>query len=58
LPELLRTFAEYRLLFYGALLVAMMLVRPEGLWPEESRRRELHAGENNQAAGRQPGAQT
>ncbi len=42
LPELLRTFAEYRLLFYGAILVVMMLVRPEGLWPEESRRRELH----------------
>jgi len=50
LPELLRTFAEYRLLFYGAILVGMMLVRPEGLWPEESRRRELHAGENNQLA--------
>ena len=47
LPELLRTFAEYRLLFYGAILVAMMLIRPEGLWPEESRRRELHADEEN-----------
>jgi len=56
LPELLRTFAEYRLLFYGALLVVMMLVRPEGLWPEESRRRELHAGENDPVAV--PGTQT
>jgi len=52
LPELLRTFAEYRYLLYGGILVAMMLVRPEGLWPEESRRRELHAGENNQVASR------
>jgi len=44
LPELLREFAEYRLLVYGAALVAMMLLRPEGLWPEALRRRELHGG--------------
>jgi branched-chain amino acid transport system permease protein len=43
LPELLREFAEYRLLIYGALLVVMMLVRPEGFWPSAVRRRELHA---------------
>jgi branched-chain amino acid transport system permease protein len=46
LPELLREFAEYRLLVYGAALVAMMLLKPEGLWPEEVRRRELHEGES------------
>jgi branched-chain amino acid transport system permease protein len=45
LPELLREFAEYRLLVYGAVLVAMMLLRPEGLWPEAVRRRELRQGE-------------
>jgi len=45
LPELLREFAEYRLLVYGAALVAMMLLRPEGLWPEAVRRRELHEAE-------------
>lgn len=45
LPELLREFAEYRLLVYGAALVAMMLYRPEGLWPEPIHRRELHAEE-------------
>jgi len=44
LPELLREFAEYRLLVYGAALVAMMLLKPEGLWPAEIRRRELHEG--------------
>ncbi|MEZ4713009.1 MAG: hypothetical protein R3A44_37820 [Caldilineaceae bacterium] len=33
LPELLREFAEFRLLFYGIALMVMMLVRPEGLWP-------------------------
>ena len=42
LPELLREFAEYRLLVYGLALVVMMLVRPEGLWPEAVRRREFH----------------
>ncbi len=41
LPELLREFAEYRLLVYGAALVAMMIFRPEGLWPETIRAREL-----------------
>lgn len=45
LPELLREFAEFRFLVYGAALVAMMQLRPEGLWPEPVRRRELHAEE-------------
>lgn len=33
LPELLREFGEFRYLFYGIALVAMMHVRAEGLWP-------------------------
>ncbi|RPJ22197.1 MAG: branched-chain amino acid ABC transporter permease [Chloroflexi bacterium] len=41
-PELLREFAEFRYLVYGALLVVMMLTRPEGLWPDARRRLELH----------------
>jgi len=41
MPELLREFTEYRLLVYGVLLIVMMLVRPEGFWPSEVRRREL-----------------
>jgi branched-chain amino acid transport system permease protein len=45
LPELLREFAEYRLLIYGALLVVMMQVRPEGFWPEETHKREFHENE-------------
>ncbi|MCS6845316.1 MAG: hypothetical protein NZ528_13495 [Caldilineales bacterium] len=45
LPELLREFAEYRLLVYGAVLVFMMLKRPEGLLPEARRKLELHEGE-------------
>jgi branched-chain amino acid transport system permease protein len=42
LPELLREFAEYRMLVYGAVLVFMMLKRPEGLVPEARRKLELH----------------
>jgi len=45
LPELLREFAEYRLFVYGAALVAMMLLKPEGLWPEATHKRELREAE-------------
>ncbi len=45
LPELLREFAEYRLLMYGALLVVMMLARPEGFIPSAIVKRELHTYE-------------
>ena len=41
LPELLREFAEYRLLMYGALLVVMMLAKPEGFIPSAIKKREL-----------------
>jgi branched-chain amino acid transport system permease protein len=33
LPEILREFANFRLLAFGALLVAMMLSRPDGIIP-------------------------
>ncbi|MCJ7566144.1 MAG: hypothetical protein MUO58_01205 [Anaerolineales bacterium] len=46
LPELLREFAEYRLLMYGALLIVMMLAKPEGFWPSTKIKRELHAGDD------------
>lgn len=49
LPELLREFAEYRLFVYGAALVAMMLLRPEGLWPEAVHRREFHAEDDKES---------
>jgi ABC-type branched-subunit amino acid transport system permease subunit len=45
LPEILRDFAEYRLLLYGAILVAIMIFRPEGLVPSARRRRELREQE-------------
>ncbi|MBV8183856.1 MAG: branched-chain amino acid ABC transporter permease, partial [Hyphomicrobiales bacterium] len=43
LPELLREFGEYRYLFYGAALIIMMRIKPEGLWPSVTRQRELRA---------------
>ncbi len=57
LPELLREFGEFRLLVYGAALVAMMLLRPEGLLPAAAQMRELHALEKQQAPQAVPGAQ-
>ena len=48
-PELLREFAEFRYLIYGAVLVMMMLMKPEGLWPEERRKLELHEDEMSSA---------
>ena len=47
LPELLREFAEFRLLIYGAMLVTMMLFKPEGFWPSEIHKRELQDSDEN-----------
>ena len=44
-PGLLQEFSEFKLLIYGALLVWMMLKRPEGLVPNVRRSRELHEEE-------------
>lgn len=33
LPEILRELENYRLLVFGGLLVLMMIVKPQGLWP-------------------------
>lgn len=44
-PGLLQEFSEFKLLIYGALLVWMMLKRPEGLIPNVRRTRELHHDE-------------
>jgi len=39
-------FLQYQFLLYGVALVAMMLLRPEGLFPSRRRRRELHTEED------------
>ena len=48
LPGLLREFEEYRLLAYGAALVAVMLLRPQGLIPNVRRSRELREEDREQ----------
>jgi len=48
LPELLREFSEFRLMIYGAILIAMMLYKPEGFIPEAVHRRELHEVEEEE----------
>jgi branched-chain amino acid transport system permease protein len=64
LPGLLREFEEYRGLAYGAALVAVMILRPQGLVPNVRRSRELQEEERAQDAwalesdeGRQPEAE-
>ncbi len=49
-PGLLAEFSEFKLLIYGALLVYMMLKRPEGLLPSVRRSRELHGEDLTQDA--------
>jgi ABC-type branched-subunit amino acid transport system permease subunit len=43
-------FLQYQFLLYGIALVAMMLLRPEGLFPSRRRRRELHTEEDAEFA--------
>ncbi|MBB3733560.1 branched-chain amino acid ABC transporter permease [Nonomuraea dietziae] len=37
LPELLRDAADYRFFIFGVLLIIVMIVRPQGLWPARSK---------------------
>jgi branched-chain amino acid transport system permease protein len=50
LPGLLREFEEYRLLAYGAAVVTVMVLRPQGLIPNVKRARELTDEEKAQDA--------
>jgi branched-chain amino acid transport system permease protein len=50
LPNLLREFEAYRFLLYGALLIFMMLNRPEGFIPSRRRAAELHEEDRTQDA--------
>jgi branched-chain amino acid transport system permease protein len=45
LPGLLDEFEEYRLLVYGAALITVMILRPQGLIPNVRRARELQEEE-------------
>lgn len=57
-PGLLSEFSEYKLLFYGAILIVMMLKRPEGLIPSVRRSRELHGEELSQDSWLDKGGST
>ena len=46
LPELLREFNEFRVLIFGAVLIVMMLNKPEGFLPEAVHKREFHEDDN------------
>jgi len=48
LPEILRETENYRLLVFGALLVMMMILRPEGLWPASRQRLEKQANKGKE----------
>jgi branched-chain amino acid transport system permease protein len=48
LPGLLTQFQDYRLLIYGAVLIAIMLLRPQGLVPNVRVSRELQEDERSQ----------
>lgn len=39
LPEMLRSFSEYRMVIYGAAMVIMMIFKPDGLWGRNKRRK-------------------
>jgi len=41
LPEILRSVSEYRIIAFGALLVIMMIIQPEGFLPSSRRKMEL-----------------
>ena len=47
-PEILRQLEDYRILAFGALLVLMMILRPQGLWP--SSRPQLERAKEPEAA--------
>jgi branched-chain amino acid transport system permease protein len=48
-PELGRylpgDFSQYRLLIFALALIALMIFRPEGLWPSRQRKRELRSAD-------------
>ena len=53
-PEILRQLDDYRMLAFGALLVIMMIVRPEGLWPSKRHQLELHGEAEAASASKVP----
>ncbi len=51
-PEYLRAFSEYRMLLFGAIMVVMMIFRPQGLISGERRRYRISGLERAKNGGR------
>lgn len=49
LPEVLRTFSQYRMIIFGAAMVAMMIFKPNGIWGLDKRVRNLYKLNNIRA---------
>jgi branched-chain amino acid transport system permease protein len=47
--NVLLTFSNWRWLIFGTALVLMMRFRPEGLWPSERVKAEMHEDEDEKA---------
>jgi branched-chain amino acid transport system permease protein len=50
IPELLRQYADYRQLFFGAAMILMMVLRPQGIWPSRIVSAELRKGRDEEEA--------
>ena len=46
IPEKFRSFEDFRLLFYGIVLVLMLIFRPQGLFPKRVRIYSIERGKN------------
>ena len=42
-PEIFQTFAQYRMLIFGVVLVLMMMFRPGGVWPRQRGKMQTEA---------------
>lgn len=50
-PEYLRAFSEYRMLLFGAVMVIMMVYRPQGLIADEKQNYKITALQNSKITG-------
>ncbi|MFG2005714.1 branched-chain amino acid ABC transporter permease [Spirillospora sp. NPDC048911] len=50
-PELLRDLADYRFFVFGVLLILVMIVRPQGLWPHRSQETARTAARSKEPVG-------
>ncbi len=49
-PEIFRQWADYRLLVFGLAMIAMMLLRPQGIWPSRIVSAELRGARDEEDA--------